>query len=69
MKYNEASNINDDTISLSYSKEQNISFISKKMNINDKNISLPFLTTATDVSSQLDSIPNTNISFIFFIPF
>ena len=43
MKYNEASNINDDTISLSYSKEQNISFISKKMNINDKNICLPFL--------------------------
>ena len=43
MKYNETSNINDDTISLSYSKEQNISFISKKMNINDKNISLPFL--------------------------
>ena len=43
MKYNETSNINDDTISLSYSKEQNISFISKKMNINDKNICLPFL--------------------------
>ena len=42
MKYNETSNINDDTITLSYSKEQNISFISKKMNINDKNISLPF---------------------------
>ena len=43
MKYNETSNINDDTISLSYSKEQNISFITKKMNINDKYISLPFL--------------------------
>jgi len=34
--------INDDTISLSYSKEQNISFFSKKMNINEKNLFLPF---------------------------
>ena len=34
--------INDDTISLSYSKEQNISFFAKKMNINEKNLFLPF---------------------------
>lgn len=28
-------------------------------------ISLPFFTTDTDVSSQLDSIPNVSISFFF----
>ena len=33
---------NDDTISLSYSKEQNLSFISKKNNINEKNLFLNF---------------------------
>ena len=43
IKANEINNsINDDTISLSYSKEQNISFFSKKMNINEKNLYLPF---------------------------
>ena len=30
-------------------------------------ISLPFLTTEADVSSQLVSIPNVNMSFLFFI--
>ena len=35
-------NSNDETISLSYSKEQNISFFSKKMNLNEKNLFLPF---------------------------
>ncbi len=29
--------------------------------------SLPFFTMAQEVSSQLDSIPNTMISFIFFL--
>ena len=29
-------------------------------------IFLPFLTTDTDVSSQLDSIPNVNMSFFIF---
>ena len=43
IKYIEINNnINDDTITLSYSKEQNISFFSKKYNINDKSIVLPF---------------------------
>ena len=44
IKYNEmVNNNNDDTISLSYSKEQNISFFSKKFIQNEKSISLPFL--------------------------
>ena len=44
IKYNEmVNNNNDDTISLSYSKEQNISFFSKKFIQNEKCISLPFL--------------------------
>jgi hypothetical protein len=37
------SNNNDDTISLSYSKEQNISFFSKKIVPNEKSLFLPFL--------------------------
>jgi len=44
IKYNEmVNNNNDDTISLSYSKEQNISFFSKKIVSNEKSIFLPFL--------------------------
>lgn len=31
-------------------------------------ISLPFFTIDTDVSSQLDSIPKVNMSFIFSLP-
>ena len=43
IKYNEIiNNNNDDTISLSYSKEQNISFFSKKLNNFDKKIYPPF---------------------------
>ena len=42
-KCNEINNgNNDDTISLSYSKEQNLSYISKRNNINEKNLFLPF---------------------------
>ena len=36
-------NNNDDTISLSYSKEQNVSFFSKKIVPNEKSLFLPFL--------------------------
>ena len=43
LKKNEINNgNNDDTISLSYSKEQNISIISKRNNINEKNLFIPF---------------------------
>ena len=31
--------------------------------------SMPFFTTATEVSSQLDSIPNTNVSFNLVLSF
>ena len=46
IKYNEMmdnNNNNEDTISLSYSKEQNISFFSKKIVPNEKSLFLPFL--------------------------
>ena len=45
IKHNEMANNNnnDDTISLSYSKEQNMSFFSKKIIHNEKSLFLPFL--------------------------